>query len=64
VLIGLYGLFLLAYEGDTAGGEDTYVKFAGSEVDADIFGVIAVAVAVLVIAVGLALVRGNFARRF
>jgi hypothetical protein len=63
VLVGLYGFFLIAYEGDTAGGEETYVSFGGSEIDADIFGGIAVVVAVLAIGVGLAVVRGRFARR-
>ena len=63
VLAALYGLFLITYGGDTAGGEETYVSVGGSEIDADIFGGVAVVVAVLVIGVGLALVRGRFARR-
>jgi hypothetical protein len=63
VLAALYGLFLVAYEGDTAGCEETYVSFGGSKVDADVFGAITVVVAVLVIGVGLALVRRRFARR-
>jgi hypothetical protein len=63
VLIGLYGVFLITYRGDTAGGGETYVSFGGSEIDADIFGGVALVVAVLAVGVGLALVRGRFARR-
>jgi hypothetical protein len=57
VLIGLYGFFLIAYEGDTAGDGKTYVKFGGSNIDADVFGAITIALAVLAIGVGLGLVR-------
>jgi hypothetical protein len=63
VLVGLYGFFLLAYEGDTAGGEETYVSFGGSEIDADVFGVISLVVAAVSIGVGLVLVTRRFARR-
>jgi hypothetical protein len=55
VLIGLYGLFLMAYEGDTPGSGETYVSVGGSKVDADVFGGIAIVVAVLVVGVGLLL---------
>jgi hypothetical protein len=63
ILAALYGLFLVAYEGDTAGGEETYVSFGGSKIDADVFGAITIVIAVLVIGVGLALVTRRFASR-
>jgi hypothetical protein len=63
VLVGLYGFFLIAYEGDTAGGEEAYVSFGGSKIDADVFGAITIVVAVLVIGVGLALVTRRLASR-
>lgn len=62
VLIGLYGVLLITYRGDTAGGDETYVSFGGSKIDADLFGGATVVVAVLAIGVGLGLVRGRFAR--
>ena len=57
VLVALYGLFLITYGGDTAGGEETYVSVGGREVDADVFGGISVAVAVLMAGAGVALLR-------
>lgn len=40
VLLGLYGLFAILYGGDSGGSGDTYVKFGGHEIDADLAGAI------------------------
>jgi hypothetical protein len=48
VLLGLYGLFALLYGGDSGGG-DTYVIFAGHELDAGVAGAIALLLALLLL---------------
>ena len=48
VLIGLYGLFAILYGGDSGGNGDTYVKFGGHEIDADLVGALALLVACVV----------------
>jgi hypothetical protein len=48
VLLGLYGLFALLYGGDSGGG-DTYVRFAGHELDAGVAGAIALLLAFLLL---------------
>jgi hypothetical protein len=48
VLFGLYGLFALLYGGDSGGG-DTYVTFAGHELDAGVAGAIALLLALLLL---------------
>ena len=48
VLLGLYGLFALLYGGDSGGG-DTYVTFAGHELDAGLAGAIALLIAFLLL---------------
>jgi hypothetical protein len=48
VLLGLYGLFALLYGGDSGGG-DTYVTFAGHELDAGLAGAIALLIALLLL---------------
>jgi hypothetical protein len=48
VLVCLYGLFAVLYEGD-AGGGDTYVTAAGRAINADLFGTIALIVGLLLI---------------
>jgi hypothetical protein len=48
VLLGLYGLFAILYGGDSGSNGNTYVKFSGHEVDADLAGTVALALACLV----------------
>ena len=48
VLIGLYGLFAILYGGDSGGNRDTYVKFGGHEIDADLVGALALLLASVV----------------
>jgi hypothetical protein len=40
VLLALFGLFAIAYEGDSGGG-DTYIRFGTDKIDADLVGGIA-----------------------
>ncbi len=47
VLLGLYGLFAILYNGDSGGNGDTYVKFSGHEIDADLAGAVALLLACL-----------------
>jgi hypothetical protein len=48
LLLGLYGLFALLYGGDSGGG-DTYVTFAGHELDAGVAGAVALLLACLLL---------------
>ena len=48
VLVCLYGLFAVVYEGDAA-GSDTTVSVAGRAIDADLVGTIAFLVGLLLI---------------
>lgn len=48
VLFALYGLFALLYGGDSGGG-DTYVTFAGHELDAGVAGAVALLLAFLLL---------------
>ena len=48
VLLGLYGLFAILYGGDSGGNGNTYVKFGGHEIDADLVGALALLVACVV----------------
>jgi hypothetical protein len=50
-LIGLYGLFLILYQGEEGSEGDTYMEVGGAKIDADYIGVplVLVALAVLVI---------------
>ena len=56
-LLALYGLFGILYRGDSGGSGDTSVTFAGHEVDADLAGAIALAVALVAVATGIAVLR-------
>jgi hypothetical protein len=49
VLLALYGLFAILYGGDSGGSGDTYVKFDGHEIDADLVGAIALLVALFAV---------------
>ena len=56
VLLGLYGVLAIAYNGDGNAG-DTYVTVAGREIDSHLVGLTAVAVAVITILGSIRLVR-------
>lgn len=58
VLLGLYGLFAIVYSGDSGGNGNTYVKFSGHEVDADLAGVVALVLACLVTVAAVAVLSG------
>lgn len=47
VFLALYGLFAILYSGDSGGNGDTYVKFSGHEIDADLAGAVALLLACL-----------------
>jgi len=53
----LYGLFAILYRGDSGGNGDTYVTFAGHEVDADVAGAIALLAALVILTLGVTVVR-------
>lgn len=60
VFLALYGLFAILYSGDTSGSGDTYVRFGGREVDADVVGGIALVGAFIALAfAALLLKRGR-----
>jgi hypothetical protein len=48
-LLALYGLFAILYGGDSGASGDTYVKFDGHEIDADLVGAIALFVALFAV---------------
>lgn len=48
VIIGLYGLFAILYSGDSHDTGNSYVKFGGHEIDADLVGAVALVLACLV----------------
>jgi hypothetical protein len=56
VLLGPYGLFALLYGGDS-GGRDTYVTFAGHELDAGVAGAIALLLALLLLLAAVPLLK-------
>ncbi len=58
VFLGLYGVFALAYNGDEGGG-DTYVTIAGSDLDAHAVGGVSLAVGLIAIGTGIALLRAR-----
>lgn len=60
LVLGLYGLFAISYQGD-GGSEDTYVLVAGGEVDADVFGAVALLAALLLLGVFAAIVLATLA---
>ena len=47
VFLGHYGLFAILYGGDSGGNGNTYVKFSGHEIDADLAGSVALLLACL-----------------
>jgi len=53
----LYGLFAILYRGDSGGNGDTYVTFAGHEIDADVAGAIALLAALVILTLGVTVVR-------
>ena len=55
-LLGLYGLFAIVYNGDSRGG-DTYVIWAGHQVDADLAGGIALGVGVVLLVAAIVLLK-------
>jgi hypothetical protein len=48
-LLALYGLFAILYRGDSRGSGDTYVTFAGREMDADFAGGVSLVGALVVV---------------
>ena len=57
VLLALFGLFAIAYSGDSRDGGDTYVRFGGNTIDADLVGVIAFLLALLLVVAAMASLR-------
>ena len=57
VLLALYGLFAILYRGEGGGSGDTYVTFAGHEVDAPLAGAVALTIALVAVATGIAVLR-------
>ena len=51
--IGLIGLFLILYQGDSASETDTYVNIGGQKVDGDFVGIPLMVIAIMVIALSL-----------
>jgi hypothetical protein len=39
IVVGLYGLFAVLYQGDSGGNGDTYVKMGGRDIDSQLVGV-------------------------
>jgi hypothetical protein len=59
VLLAIFGLFAITYEGDSGEG-DTYIRFGTDKIDADLVGGIALVVALLSILVAMkCLMRGR-----
>ena len=59
-VLALYGLFAIVYDPD--GGGDAYIGISGREVDADLVGGIALALAVAALLAGVLLLRSSRAR--
>jgi hypothetical protein len=59
-VLALYGLFAIVYEGD--GGADARVEVSGRDLDADLVGGIALALAVAAILAGAIVLRRSRAR--
>ncbi len=59
-VLALYGLFAIVYDAD--GGGDAYIGISGREVDADLVGGIALALAVAALLAGVLLLRSSRAR--
>ena len=59
-VLGLYGLFAIMYDPD--GGGDAYIGIAGRDLDADLVGGIALALAVAALLAGVLLLRSPRAR--
>jgi len=55
-LLGLVGLFFIAYSGDSGDG-DTYIRFGDDKIDADIVGGSVLLVAFLLVVAAIALLR-------
>jgi len=55
-LLGLVGLFFIAYSGDSGDG-DTYIRFGDDKIDADIVGGSVLLVAFLLVVAAIALFR-------
>jgi len=51
VVLALWGLLLVLYQGEGRGGGDTYVELLGQKLDAEAIGAVAIAVAVLTLGV-------------
>jgi hypothetical protein len=57
IVLSLYGLFAIVYGGDSRGNGNTYVKFGGHKVDADVAGAISLVIGLIVLVVSWRLVR-------
>ena len=56
-LIGLMGLFLILYQGDSASEAEIYVNIGGGKVDGDFVGIPLVLIALMLIALSLRSLR-------
>ena len=57
LLLALYGLFAILYRGDSGGSGDTYVTFAGHELDADLAGAISLLIALVAVLISIMVLR-------
>jgi hypothetical protein len=57
ILLALYGVFAILYGGDSGGDGNTYVKFGGREVDADVVGAVALSLGLVALVAAALLVR-------
>ena len=61
-LIGLYGLFLILYQGEERSEGDTYLNVGGKQIDADFVGVPLLLVAAAAVVVSLWALRRQGSR--
>ena len=61
-LVGLYGAFLVLYQGEQGSEGDTYLDFGGRKVDADYVGIPLVVLALFVAALSLRALRNTRVR--
>lgn len=59
VVLALYGLFAILYGGDSGGSGDTYVKLGGHDIDADVAGAVALALAFVAFLAATPLLRSR-----
>jgi hypothetical protein len=57
VLLGLYGLFAVLYNGEGHGNGDTYVTFGGRDINAHLVGALALLLACVVTVAAVTVLR-------